>query len=511
MCLSPIMIRNKSKYFNLSSLHKIDMQVPCGKCAECMAAKQNEYYFRSYYQSIETWDKGGYCLFDTLTYDDDHVPHINDFIEKYDYKFDDVDNFTCFNYVDVREFFVRLRRSLSYHEFDVKNKLKYFLCSEYGTDPRYTHRPHYHVMFYVTDMSLDPITLSVYIDKCWQNGMTDGVKYKGSTYVLQKRVFYKGADDLHMQNVCHYIGKYMAKDSEFVDTVNKRLEVLDRWIRIKQNNELWDSSSNLLTFESNMKDIMSIKLTEQNKKYLKDLKRHVSQFTRQSQGFGAYMIDKLGKDWIFEHNCVRMPDQQNVWKEIPIPGYIMCKLFKEKKIDANGESYVGWSDYGNKFREYHSFESLENRKRKILETFDFDNLKVHGYKDDTIYSMYEKIDEYMAGRSIDDLLFYEEYMKGRIYVPEMDEVPDFESFKYVDQRECYDGHEISRDDLFDSNDDEMRFLIEEYMYKDEKFDKMLVLYRKVLMHNGKFKQAVYEAKKKMEDRLKNDFKFKVKY
>lgn len=588
MCLSPITITSRSNYFSLSSLHKIKMQVPCNQCAECLAAKQNEYYFRSYYQSIETWDKGGYCLFDTLTYDDEHVPHINDFIEDSDLKLfdwkligfdelwkhdevyinlegkwtlldkselsDDEDyskaeffvkdydgpiNFTCFNYVDVRLFLVNLRRNLGYHGFDVKNKLKYFLCSEYGVDPRYTHRPHYHVMFYVTDPSLDPITLSTYIDKCWQRGRTDGYPYKGSAYVLGKRVFYKGADDLHMQSVCHYIGKYMTKDSDFVKVVNERIALVEKWIRAKQIADVYMDENDWVPvdlfvkiftgkeFESKIKSMKSKDLTEFNKRYLKDLRRHCSQFVRQSQGFGLYMIEKLSPEWIFEHNCVRMPDKENVWKDIPIPGYIVSKLFKEKKLDKfTGKYYYGWSDYGNKFREYHSFESLKKRKDKILETFRYENLFVRGFKENEIQSIYSAIDKYMAGRSLDDLLFYETYMKGRIYVPSENEEPDFESFYYVDQHEyCSDimyerslndvlktsESILSRDDIFTDSDDAV-FLCDKYIYIDKKFDKFLMLYHKVLRRIGQAKQLAYNERKAVEGRLKaSGYNVKVKY
>ena len=525
MCLSPITIRNRSKYFNLSTLHKIEMTVPCGQCAECLAAKQNEYYFRSYYQAIETWDKGGYCLFDTLTYDNEHVPHINDYIEENDFKFPEDLNFTCFDMQDVRLFLVRLRRSLSYHGFDVKNKLKYFICSEYGEDPRYTHRPHYHLMFYVTDPFLDPITLSKYIDKNWGNGMTDGEPYKGSQYVLGKRVFYRGADDLHMQNVCHYIGKYMTKDSEFTKVVNERICLLQKWIYAKQISEIYlyepgdwlpvDLFTSIFVgdmFVAKMKKMKSKDLTEANKKYLKDLKRHCSQFIRQSQGFGLYMIDKVGKDWIFEHNCVRMPDQKNIWKEIPIPGYIMTKLFKEKKIDNNGEVYYGWSDYGLKFRDYHSYESEKQVKNNWLEMFEWSNLLSRGFTEDEIYDIYGSIDECMSGRSIDDLVFYQKYMKGRLYVPsEMGEEPDFESFYNVDQRSCYDGSEISREALFELNDDNV-YLYDNYIYKDEKFDNMIALYNKVKRRIAKDKQRSYEIKKAMEARYrKNGYKVPVRY
>lgn len=480
MCLDPIKIRNRSKYVNRQTLHKLEFDVPCGQCAECKAVKQNEYYFRSYYQAIECYDKGGYCLFDTLTYDNEHVPHINDVLMEYgvDFQFDEDENFTCFRPEDVRLFFVRLRRHLSYRGYDVKDRLRYFLCSEYGEDPRYTHRPHYHVMFYVMDKQLDPITLSHAIHETWQNGMTDGVDDKGAGYVIGKRVFYAKRDDLHMQSVCHYIGKYMTKDSEFTKTVKQRLNRVKQVLKLRHYKGYNDLQDGL----SQSKMIFS----EEDKKLLKDIKRHCSQFIRQSQHFGEYMIDVIGKDWIFEHNKVRMPDQEQVWKEIPIPQYIVCKMFKEKKVDSKGNVYYGWSDYGLKFREYHSFESEKSVVDKFKSVMQRGYLEQY-YSREQVDKIFKKYDSLMEGRSVEDLFFYQKYVQGRLWIGDVE--PDFESYYFADQHELIDEDSLTNGELLVMLNND---LIDDYIYHDVNFDKVLNMYARIKKRIGSFKQAYYD-------------------
>lgn len=526
MCLSPIQIRNRSKYFNRTTLHKTLFSVPCGKCAECLAARKNEYYFRSYYQALDCWDHNGYCLFDTLTYNEENVPHINDFITDPDIRFSSADNFTCFNYLDVRYFLVRLRRYLSYHGFNPKEKLKYFICSEYGEDPRYTHRPHYHVMFYVYDSSLDPLFLSNAIDRCWQKGITDGAPYQGNTYVLQKRVFWRGADELHMRSVCNYIGKYMTKDSEFTKTVNDRMEKLLRRIIYKQNEliytrnffrqdhfptDLFDSKAYDLIFDyerfaAAIQQRAHADLADLNSKYIRDLTRHVSQFIRQSQGFGLYMIEKLGKDFIFENACVEMPDQEQIVKRIPVPQYIVNKLFKEKKVDPlTGEVYYGWSDYGNSYRMYHAEKGLLALEKKFVETFDPRNLSEY-FTDFQVDEIRNSLARYLHGYTVRDLLYYQKYMQGRFWMS--DDEPDYESFYYVDQRGLYDDTCISRDEFFDSQRQPFH---DAYVIHDPYFDYALNLYQTVSYAIGKHKQKVYDHRVEQEKRYKTiGVKFKNK-
>ena len=304
MCLNPIKITNPKKDISFNG-HLFNMEVPCGHCSECLEAQKNDWYFRTYYQAQSTFDRGGYILFDTLTYDNEHLPHINDFLNE-EYQLPYADNVSCFNCEHYRLFMVRLRRALEYRGFSPKDNLKYFLTSEYGDDDRYTHRPHYHVLFFVTDPSLDPIQLSQMIDECWQQGRTDGVPYKGSSYVFRKRVFgYKyNCDRLHLQMVCNYVAKYVAKDSAFSKTVLNRLD------RVFEKNfgKFWKS-------------------LDGGKDAYNYFKRQVLQFHRASHGFGEDFLKYNKLEDILESGMISMPDKKNVVRHHPLPMYYQRKLF----------------------------------------------------------------------------------------------------------------------------------------------------------------------------------------
>ena len=122
MCLQPITIRNPTKYLYKQGGQKLIYKVPCGKCAECVSQKRNEWLFRAYQQAKTTLNKGGYLYFDTLTYDNANLPHISDYIDCKEYNIRD---FSTFNHDHFKLFLKRLRRKLEYNHGN--NEFKYFL------------------------------------------------------------------------------------------------------------------------------------------------------------------------------------------------------------------------------------------------------------------------------------------------------------------------------------------------------------------------------------------------
>lgn len=67
MCYSPITLKSPNKLYSRSSF----IQVPCGKCLECLKKKQNEYAAR---MEEEYKSYGRRAMFVTLTYREDTVP-----------------------------------------------------------------------------------------------------------------------------------------------------------------------------------------------------------------------------------------------------------------------------------------------------------------------------------------------------------------------------------------------------------------------------------------------------
>ena len=123
MCVSPIAI----KVNNIEGVHFI--QVPCGKCFECLKTRQNDYMVRIREEMMRV----PYSCFVTLTYNNSSVP----FIEV------DGKRLLCVSKEDVKNWIKRFRTN--YERKTGKKGLRYFLCSEYG--PR-TQRPHYHAIFF---------------------------------------------------------------------------------------------------------------------------------------------------------------------------------------------------------------------------------------------------------------------------------------------------------------------------------------------------------------------------
>lgn len=110
MCTSPITRRID----NVEGLRSI--QVPCGKCYECLKTKQNDYMVRIYEEMMQV----SKSCFVTLTYNDNTVPFLVRDGKKYLTVWKD----------DVKGWIKRLRTN--YERKTGLKGIRYFLCSEYG-------------------------------------------------------------------------------------------------------------------------------------------------------------------------------------------------------------------------------------------------------------------------------------------------------------------------------------------------------------------------------------------
>lgn len=328
-CFRPISILNPSKRFDTNGGHRFELTVPCGSCSECKKSQYNEWYFRAYYQARSTFDNGGYLLFDTLTYKPACLPHLSKYIDDIPRAF----NYPCFSRRDIQLFFKRLRINLTRKGYDVSDGLKYFLSSEYGTDENHLHLPHYHIIFYVT-ANIPPIVLSRAISSSWSFGRTDGARYKGIGYVMQRRVFDSKSDTLSIQFVSRYVTKYVMKDSEFDKQINFRL-----------TNLLKSKGYDEKSFEG--------------KKYIRDLRRYVAQFHIQSQGFGAQFVNYNSHVDLIERNVIRLPDSVSTVKFIPLPTYMKRKLFYQIVKDFRGLPKWVLTDFGQIWKCRRTFESID--------------------------------------------------------------------------------------------------------------------------------------------------------
>lgn len=162
MCLAPLTIPNPHvhgmyTYENgvvspsdrrLSS-REAYIQVPCGKCIECVSKRYNDLLQRVYVESLSS-----YVYLVTLTYNQKHVPvfrfttsetvkirrHIRHFPSKREIYYCDFSH--------VQDMFKRIRKLPLFSDRD----FRYLVVSEYGSERM---RPHVHMLFFVGRKSSD--------------------------------------------------------------------------------------------------------------------------------------------------------------------------------------------------------------------------------------------------------------------------------------------------------------------------------------------------------------------
>ena len=364
MCLSPISILNKTKQYTVDGGQPVVLSVPCGKCAQCKKTNRLEWHFRTYHECKSVIDKGGYAYFDTLTYSDEHLPHFSDFVPTLPKDKD----FSCFNTEHYRAFLKRLRRTLEYHYPDVH--FTYFMTSEYGIDERYTHRPHYHIIFFISG-TITPYDFSRCVSKSWIYGRTDGAPYQSNAYVLD-HVISNESNDGNILKACNYVAKYVMKDSQFQSTLDKRIEYVTKHI-----------------------DNLDPEL----------IKRTISQFHRQSQGYGIAYLHTLDADerkFIFENGACRMVDSDFVKIVIRLPLYYERKLFYKciKKADS-----LHWQPtYDGILYKQHSFT---RNIRKLTEYYQ--NIIINAQPNEQ-----QLINKYLGTRTLEDFSIYKLFYQGRL-------------------------------------------------------------------------------------------------
>lgn len=354
MCLRPIRIKNPSAVISVNGGQKAFIEVPCGSCAECKNSQRLQWRFRSFHHVKECLNKGGFVYFDTLTYSESSVPRLSHYIDissinesllsRYERLCQDsisverpilIDDVYVFDSSHWRNFLKNLRRQLDYHFPGVK--FTYFLTSEYGTNEDYTHRPHYHVLFFVNDKRLiSHYDFSLLVSKCWNYGRTDGLPYQPRNYVDEHSCL--SPDDSCMK-MCNYVSKYVTKDSTFQKVIDNRLSLLKK--------HLCDDK-------------------------FKEIKRQVSMFHRQSQGFGRSFIDNLTDidlNSILDNGSVSLVDDKKVVMTLPLPLYYKRHLFYVLHMDDEGKYYWQPNSLGLEYLRRSFERNIKNYEKLLFDSY----------------------------------------------------------------------------------------------------------------------------------------------
>lgn len=185
------------------------LNVPCGHCEECKDLKRQGVYVRLFYEFQETYALNGYTVNITLTYNNDNLPYVEVPDEN-----GEIEYFPCFNVNDIQKYIKRIRKSLSDRGF-VDVYFTYFCAMELGGK---THRPHYHLLFFVKCSKMCVSAFVRTIREKWTLGYTAC----GNQGALVK--------DARMLN---YAAKYVAKDAFEDEWYQPVLNRLKRFIKPK--------------------------------------------------------------------------------------------------------------------------------------------------------------------------------------------------------------------------------------------------------------------------------------
>ena len=165
-CFHPITIRNPKLVKN-HTYDKTSIEVPCGHCPACQDTKRLGWFIRLYYEYLYCLKCGGFALYETLTYNNAHLPHC---LVEYDILHGV--GTPCFSTRDIQLYLKKIRQHLkrSYPHLDTKGCVKYFLSMELGGK---THRPHYHVVFFVSNPNISSWLFKSLVETLWhENGFT---------------------------------------------------------------------------------------------------------------------------------------------------------------------------------------------------------------------------------------------------------------------------------------------------------------------------------------------------
>lgn len=312
MCLNPIEIVNPTRYVSASRFaDRLLLSVPCGQCCECKAKDALQWSYRINAEFVDILDNGGYVYYDTLTYK--HPPKISDVFDIAP----EHDHF-CFDYTHVQKFLKRLRKQIP----GSASALRYIIVSEYGTANGHTHRPHYHVLFFVRDNLISPLDLSVAVAGAWSHGRTDGIPFRSPTYVKQHNVLY-GRESTG--RVIAYISKYIQKSSLFKSVIDARIA------------ELYDSQR-----------VISLPDTHRTNKLIRRrIIRCIGQHHRQSLGFGLSALRDVDMIDLMRTGTLKYQPYGELPLNVQLPAYYKRHLC-QRQIVVDGKRVWTYTDDGIK-------------------------------------------------------------------------------------------------------------------------------------------------------------------
>lgn len=372
MCKRPISLRNPSTAWNYLN-DAVNISVPCGCCSDCENKSRFEWQVRVYYEYLRCHDIGGFTIYATFTYDDEHLPlayvdrsgrarvdprrrkkyfvelpqTLRKLLEDDPKAIYDEDNswiksietdeivedtvMSCFNKADIQKFTKQVDDVCRIRG----EKFGYMVTSEYGHYGKYidhhgrpqigTSRPHYHGLFFF-DGNITPKEASEILRSHWQNlGMIEigGEKQDPNEYGV-----------VNGAGAIGYVCKYLQKSRDNAESLRKHLLLSkDGWLDVDK----------------------------------KRLNRNFSSFHTQSYGLGLYCLVDTPDD-LLHRGKTKYPmydeDGHTVkMMVVDLPLYLERKLFCFPQKEVPNRSYIYNSD-GVRLRS----ERLKEHRDKLVES-----------------------------------------------------------------------------------------------------------------------------------------------
>ena len=394
MCIENKYILNNSRLLYTNRFNKMLQPIKCGYCFECKEAHSKEIIYRSQWEAKDSFENG-YVIFDTLTYDNEHLPHINEVLGT-----NEIDNFSCFRNSDIVNFKKRLRIHIARH-FGKYHRLKFLHTSEYGTSDLHTHRPHYHIIIFYKSLGFDklsPYTLSVLIRYFWRNGMTDGVLDKGINYFENKRLFKSDSD--YNLNIIRYVSKYTEKQSKYDNVIKERInKLICTYIKNDEMSFMYDKNGDPSEYYTH--GYIRNSLNYQEKLKARKIVKSINQSSRISMRFGIKALEdiKLNETMVYYN------DTKKIVVGLPLPLYYLRKLYQNLNFYNVGDEVKSrwvWNEKGIEFKKLQYKSTFDNKVSKYI---------CLCLSDDFLNA---KIKNLLGDRSINNLVEYELFYKNRM-------------------------------------------------------------------------------------------------
>lgn len=356
MCYRPVKIRN-TRTFKRFGIDRDFLFVPCGHCAQCRQRKIDDWFVRLSYEADSYRANGGCVLFVTCTFNDYNVPKFDsskvDCLKSFypsniDLSYYD-GNYT-FGKHEVRQFLKDLRQILVKNGY--KAGLKYFCVSELGTDERYTHRPHYHFVFFMP-CKVSAVKFLSWCNLAWSHKIkifdypqlvVNDIELerqfsKGYDYYINDKVIVKekqgcAKHQYFLRNgYCNYSKDRVTHELRPYLTNNLGLRYLLKYL---YKDDLFMSNSFARDVSEVIKFVPALdKLTEEEVDalhYLKD----ILPFHLQSTNLGKSLVDLFKQSG--DYTAIIMNDKISVKDDINtyyVPLYIVRKLCYNEEIEPS--------------------------------------------------------------------------------------------------------------------------------------------------------------------------------